>query len=305
MKTGKRISKKSILIFLLILIALTLYTFLFFTKKKDYHGDEVWSYGLANSYFNPFLHNSGTWDDNSNPDFIQNYETWITGETFHNYLTVQQNERFAYDSVWYNQSADVHPPFYYAIIHTLCSFFPDRFSPIFALLINYIAFSIVIIILYKTGTKWGSFLYAFLLCTFYAFSAGAEDTFTFLRMYALCAAFAMLLFNQMEHYIENNQKKTLFSLFIITLLSCLTHYYLIVFAFFLTAVTELYLLIKKKWKSFFSLGCTMLFSVLLSVLIFPSMLQHLLFRGSNFSDFHFHLIKQCFLSILAPFCYLL
>ena len=106
------------LLIILILIALFFYTVLFFSKKESYDGDEIWSYGLANSYYNPFLHNSGTWDNNKDNRYLQNFNTWITGDTFHNYLTVQENERFTYDSVWYNQSADVHPPFYYALLHT-------------------------------------------------------------------------------------------------------------------------------------------------------------------------------------------
>lgn len=289
--------KRNFFFALLILFSLVFYTFLFFTQKEDYHGDEIWSYGLSNSFYNPFLHNSGTWDDNSDPNFIQNYETWITGDTFHDYLTVQNGERFSYDSVWYNQSADVHPPFYYAVIHTLCSLFPNVFSPLFALLINYIAFIIVMVLLYKLSIKWGGFLYAFILCCFYAMSAGAEDTYTFLRMYALGAAFALLLFHAMNRYIETFQNSNLQYLFLITVLACLTHYYLIVFAFFLTAITEIYLLIKRKWKNFFTLGATMLFGVALAVVIFPSMLQHLLFRSGSFSELKVSFLFQAKLII--------
>lgn len=271
------------LLIILILIALFFYTVLFFSKKESYDGDEIWSYGLANSYYNPFLHNSGTWDNNKDYRYLQNFNTWITGDTFHNYLTVQENERFTYDSVWYNQSADVHPPFYYALLHTICSFFPDHFSPWFGLIINYFSFVTVMFLLYKQGAQFGSETFALIICGFYAFSAGAEDTYTFIRMYALSAVFAMLLFQLIQSYLFHKKKNLLLHLLCVTVFSCLTHYYLIVYAFFLTAITEIYLLLKKRWKNFWALGITMTSGVLLSIFLFPSMIYHLLYRSGDLS----------------------
>ncbi len=298
------------LLIILILIALFFYTVLFFFKKESYDGDEIWSYGLANSYYNPFLHNSGTWDNNKDNRYLQNFNTWITGDEFHNYLTVQENERFTYDSVWYNQSADVHPPFYYALLHTICSFFPDYFSPWFGLFINYIAFIIVMCVLYKLACQSGSDVFGLVLCTFYAFSAGAEDTYTFIRMYALATALAVLLYQHIQNYIFKESKKILLCLLCITTFSCLTHYYLIVYAFFLTAISEIYLLIKKRWKTFWSLGLTMLLGVAISVLVFPSMVYHFLYRSGDLSElnlsFSFQgkliisLIMQQFMGISFP-----
>lgn len=298
------------LLVILIFLALLFYTILFFSQKESYDGDEIWSYGLANSYYNPFLHNSGTWDNNKDNRYLQNFNTWITGDTFHNYLTVQENERFAYDSVWYNQSADVHPPFYYALLHTICSFFPDHFSPWFGLFINYIAFIIVMCVLYKIACQSGSDIFGLVLCTFYAFSAGAEDTYTFIRMYALATALAVLLFQHIQNYLFKENQKKLLCLLCITIFSCLTHYYLIVYAFFLTAISEIYLLIKKRWKTFWFLGLTMLIGVLISVLIFPSMIYHFLYRSSDLSELNLSfafqgkliisLIMQQFMGISIP-----
>lgn len=306
----KNISIYKYLLVILIFLSLLFYTVLFFSQKESYDGDEIWSYGLANSYYNPFLHNSGTWDNNKDNRYLQNFNTWITGDTFHNYLTVQENERFTYDSVWYNQSADVHPPFYYALLHTICSFFPDHFSPWFGLFINYIAFIIVMCVLYKITCQSGSDIFGLVLCTFYAFSAGAEDTYTFIRMYALATALAVLLFQHIQNYLFKENPKKLLCLLCITIFSCLTHYYLIVYAFFLTAISEIYLLIKKRWKTFWSLGLTMLIGVLISVLIFPSMIYHFLYRSSDLSELNLSfafqgkliisLIMQQFMGISIP-----
>lgn len=259
-----------ILLSFIILVSLIIYTYLFFTQKKSYNSDEIWSYALSNSYYCPFLEES---ENNI-------FETWITGETFHNYITVQKSQRFAYDSVWYNQAKDVHPPFYYAILHTICSFFPERFSPWFALAINYVSFIGIMILLYKIGKKYCSSTFALVLCAFYAFSCGAEDTFTFLRMYALCAFLALFLFYEIDCYVSHRKKSTLFLLFICTLLSSLTHYYLILFAFFLTAVCEVYFVIQRRGRDFFFLGFTMLISVISAVIIFPSLLSHVLINDT-------------------------
>ena len=93
-------------------------------SKKNMHTDEVLTYGLANAP-----------------------EGWITltnGEIYSparkawmDYVTVGEN-RFDYAVVWRNQAMDVHPPLYYALIHTICSFFPGKFSLWFAGAVNLI-----------------------------------------------------------------------------------------------------------------------------------------------------------------------
>lgn len=281
----KQLSQKKayIILTLIILSALILYTYFFFAKKKGYDSDEIYSYSLANSYYKPFLEESDNWNMNYVSEKVQYLGTWINGSILHDYITVQKGEQFSYGSVWYNQSKDVHPPFYYAVLHTICSFFPNIYSPWFALSINYISFIFVMILLYKIGTRYGSNTFSLLLCSFYAFSGGAVDTYTFLRMYALCALLALLMFTAMSGYIKSHSRKCLVSLFIITFISSLTHYYLILFAFFLTLITELCFLYKQKWKDFFSLGFTMLFSVLSAFIVFPASINHLFSKGTGFA----------------------
>lgn len=309
----KQLSQKKayIILTLIILSALMLYTYFFFAKKKGYDSDEIYSYSLANSYFKPFLEESDNWNMNYVSEIIPYLETWINGSVLHDYITVQNGEQFSYDSVWYNQSKDVHPPFYYAVLHTICSFFPDIYSPWFALSINYISFIFVMILLFKIGTRYGSYIFSLLLCSFYAFSAGAVDTYTFLRMYALCALLALLMFTSMSGYINSHSRKYLASLFIITLISSLTHYYLVLFAFFLTLITEVYFLLKRRWKYFFSLGFTMLLSVLSALIIFPASINHLFSKGTGFTGqsmspyyqtrYIIRLIIQQFTGITLPY----
>ena len=57
---------------------------------------------------------------------------------YDDYMKVQNGQRFDYVNVWRNQTNDVHPPLYYALIHTICSVFPNKFSKWFAAGINVI-----------------------------------------------------------------------------------------------------------------------------------------------------------------------
>ena len=91
-------------------------------KKDNYHMDELFSYGSSNNYIYLSI-KPGKYD------FPYNI-------FFKNYLIVNMNSRFNYYKVWKNQSKDVHPPIYYAILHTICSFFPEKFSRWYAGSIN-------------------------------------------------------------------------------------------------------------------------------------------------------------------------
>ena len=120
-----------IILAVIIILQLCYAVFVFTTQKQGYHSDELWCYGLANSYYKPFVYlEDGIYQD----DYEGGYEgsdithKWISGDVMKKYITVQKDQRFSYDSVYHNQILDHHPPLYYFILHTICSFFPDKFS---------------------------------------------------------------------------------------------------------------------------------------------------------------------------------
>ena len=82
-------------------------------KKRHYHIDEIFSYGLANQQTHLSFEEG-------------KYESPI--KLFKNYLTLNKNSRFNYTRVWENQAKNIHPPFYYFLFHSICSFFPGKFS---------------------------------------------------------------------------------------------------------------------------------------------------------------------------------
>lgn len=107
---NKKTTTKLSYIFLALIIAAGIcrFSYGFFVQKQGAHSDETWSFGLANSYYEPYIQYS---DDTSE---YRNVDTWITNEVFRDYLTVQKGERFAFGSVYYNMSCDTPPTLLYA-----------------------------------------------------------------------------------------------------------------------------------------------------------------------------------------------
>ena len=134
--------KKSTAIIFIIIFALSLLriTYAFAFNKQDAHSDETWSYGLSNSHNNPFIFAE------NDKTTIRNFNEWISSDVFVDYLTVQEGERFDYASVWYNQKYDDHPPLFYVLLNTVCSFFPNSYSLWYGYIINVLAFIILMIL---------------------------------------------------------------------------------------------------------------------------------------------------------------
>lgn len=263
------------LLIVMIIVQLGVFVYYMAFEKVGYHMDELWSYGLSNSYYHPHLcerDGVDTWDE---------YNKWQDEDFFEEYLTVASDERFDYDSVYYNQEQDVHPPLYYYILHTICSFFPNSFSPWYAFAINAVAFVVAQIFLYlcvKLISK-SDFL-SLLVCALWGFSTGAITCHIYLRMYALLIAFtlAYTYFNLKMLY-QGFLAKRLAVLCVITYLGSLVQYFFIVYAGVMAACLCIYYLIKKKRKQLFAYGGFLLLSVGLAVLSFTPMISHMLAKN--------------------------
>lgn len=106
-------------------------------NKENYHVDEIYSYGLANNT---------TGDQITFEDGIK----YGRKELSHiDYMSVSESERFNYANVWENQANDVHPPLYYALLHTLCSIFPGSIRIWYAGTINIVFALLTLYILRK------------------------------------------------------------------------------------------------------------------------------------------------------------
>jgi len=269
------LSKGVIILALLIVLQIIMVTFVFVTKKENYHSDEPWSYGLANSYYQPFL-----FGDTHDGYCHLNASSWLTGEELHNYLTVQKGERFSFGSVWYNQELDVHPPFYYILLHFISSLFPDTFSNWFAYSINIAAMIVCQIFLYKSAVRLcKSESLALIACAIWGFSQGVLNLNVYLRMYSTLTAVAVVFIycHVRLYHSEGGFRANMIKTALVTLIGAMTHHYFLAFAFIWAACFCFYFLFSKKFTEMFRYAYTMLITVMLSLLIFPATIVHMFF----------------------------
>lgn len=233
--------------------------------KAEFHIDEILSYGLSNGYKLPFAY--------------QRINEWIPSHYFFDYLTVNQNNLFSYDSVIYNQIADVHPPLFYLLLHTISSLFPSVFSKWFGIGLNcifyvFIYFIIIRITFLITKNNYLSYLAA----VFWGLSIAALSSVVFIRMYVLLTLFSTLFFFYCIKYFEDNSHDmlNLLMIFITTVLGALTQYYFLIIAFFISATLMLLFLLKRRWKKIRDFTMIMLASLLTCLAVFPSILTHIL-----------------------------
>jgi len=73
---------------------------------------------------------------------------WQDRQTILDEFVVKEGEGFNYGLVKLVQSWDVHPPFYYFVFHTICSFVPGVFTKWTGIITNLIAFVISMLVLY-------------------------------------------------------------------------------------------------------------------------------------------------------------
>lgn len=105
-KTLLSIYKRPYVVLALVIILQLCVLVYYMNIRTVLHCDEVWSYGLANSYNQAFLCSGENWSNQSNSFF----NNWSEGKTYFDYITVQPKERFAFDRVYKNQVEYVHPP---------------------------------------------------------------------------------------------------------------------------------------------------------------------------------------------------
>lgn len=267
-------SKKRVYIILVVMICLQLASIIYYFqfKKEGYHSDEMWSYGYANSYYLKDIFQ----DSQGNLTYV---DDWYDADVLRDYIVVNEGEQFAYDSIYQNQIYDLSPPFHSMVLHTICSFFPGQFSKWFSFIINIGSFLITMLYLFKTAQLMKSDLFALCCCAVYGFSMGARDNFVYLRMYALCTAFVMVsIYNilcLLQKYRQSGKFCTvnLVVIFVISILSFLTHYYVVSYMGILTFGICAYAFLKREYKLAFGFGFLMLIAFVLSVVIFPAMFQ--------------------------------
>lgn len=242
-------------------------------QKNDYHIDEIYSYGLSNSFYDPFLRNKEGWSEN-----------WHEGKEFFDYVTVNEEDDFSFDSVVYNQSKDVHPPIYYFCLHLISSLQLGVFSKWQGLALNLFFFTVTLVVIYVlTKEVLENRLDALMVVGLYGFSAGAMSTVVYIRMYMLltllCTCDGLL---HIKMY-RNSKKRYLVWLYIITALGFMTQYYFVIEAFFISAVYFFVCISTKEIKRSLQYACVRIGALLSTIVFYPYSLKHLFggYRGKE------------------------
>lgn len=230
-------------------------------QKQGMHIDEYYSYILSNSYDTDRIsHDEQVWN------------TWLSGDSFRKYLTVAEGEQFSYGKVYYNNTQDAHPPLYYFLLHTLCSFFPEKYTPWFGLGLNIILILVTQLLLFCLAREMtGSSLWGVVPVALYGGMMAFFDTTLFIRMYALLTLFTVLLLFLHCRLIKNPYKvSTFLGCFVVTFLGVFTQYYFAFFAFFIAIASCIWLLCRHDYKLLLIYAGGMLFSVLCVFIVFPA-----------------------------------
>ena len=210
-------------------------------NKTNLHGDEVFTYGLSN---HPYIH---TFNIKAEEGTVYTPADILWNE----YMQVQPGHQFDYRNVWKNQEADVHPPLYYALVHTISSFFPGQYSVWFAGSVN-VVFGVLLIFcaFFLSMEIFGKKIYAFLTTVFFMCSAGMLSSVSYLRMYVMAMFWCCLATYLLVRYFrEGGSKKFYRRLYAVTTLGILTHYYFLIYLFFLACVFCVILLTEKQYKN--------------------------------------------------------
>lgn len=244
------------------------------SMKSGYHVDEIATFGLANHQYN------GTTQVT-----ITDGIAYTGQQLWQEYTTVDAAHSFDYSNVIENQIHDVHPPLYYILIHTICSFFPGTFSVWMGLAVN---IGLAVIIFWQMVWLFRHFIHSLKLSILFSllflFTMGFVNSVVFFRMYVLLAvwtnALAMLF---CRYKPQESDTKFYIWLSLIMIGGTMTQYYFLVFAFFSAAVYAIFIIKKKNWKKLILSIISIIISFVVSTCIFPEMWTHIFssYRGEQ------------------------
>lgn len=272
---------KKIYLMLGILFTLQIVTALYFCgKKTGFHYDEFYSYYSSNV----------TWG------LVPTDREWKDGSEICNEFMVLPGEGFRFSDVVRMQTYDVHPPFYYLLLHTVCSLTPGVFSKWSGLVLNLVFFAaswcVLALLAFETvqavWNKRAGSLTALAVCLLYGLNPAVLSGIMLVRMYMLLGLFVLFITWLHVRALNRNRRGWGFYLpvMLTVYLGFLTHYYFAVYLFFLAAAMEFYLLFEtvehkswgQKWKDCFLYGIAVVGAMVLAVVSYPACLGHI-FRG--------------------------
>ena len=315
-------NKKQKLVLVVVIFIMCLVMLLFINQKEGYHPDEIFSYGSSNSRYEnifwsyrektPMHHlieekifqdgNIFDWIGRIKYFFIDHKEEkdkfinqkiseeemiWRTSKEAEEYMKAGNN-RFNYMSVYYNQVQDVHPPLFYAVVHTVCSFFNNSFSKYIIFFINVPFFIMVCILIWKILNLLGKEKVSILGVVLYGLSVGGISSMMFLRMYMMLTFFTILFLYINLKIIKSNMmvdKKSRIMLTLVPILGFLTQYFFAIYAFLVFIIMIIFFIKKQEYKQMKRYISSIVISAIIGIFIFPFSIGHMLWSDRGVSSF--------------------
>lgn len=286
-----RVKRGKLALLALIILGQIVCVIFFGMQKCGYHMDELFTYGLSNSYYKPV------------PD---DTEKWLDSSYFEDYLETNSQDNFSYGSVYYNQTQDVHPPLYYFLLHTICSCFPGTFTKWFGIGLNLLFLagtSAILFFLSRLVLK--SEWLALLVTAFWGFSIAAFSIGIFIRMYMMLSFWvvlsAYLLTKAALQPDFKKRKKLYIYLGIVAFLGTFTQYFFGIYLVF-ASICYLFYLHKENRKRDRKAFCLSVFIGMAAVVaVFPASLQHIFASSRGQGTMGDLLMPQAFLSRISEY----
>lgn len=251
--------------------------------KRDYYLDELLSYSLSNNEVGWMQFTDGQWYDP-----VSLYDSQ---------LSAQADRTFDYATVWENQKGDVHPPLYYSILHTVCSFMPgvvNRWQPA---LINWLFAMLTMFVIRKlvhrlfdigNDSVWADIIIP-LTSLVGIVLPGVLNNISFYRMYVMAmfwviwALYMCICMLDTCYAGERMSWTQWLLLLVVNICSALTHYYCIMYLVFLELTFVLILARRKAIGEILRCIGVAVVSAILAIAIFPAMLTHIFggYRGQE------------------------
>lgn len=286
-KTGKE--RRLFWLFGILLVLQVIAALCFCMKKTGFHYDEYYSY----------------YSSNVTMGLVPTDREWKPGSEIYNEFAVLPGEQFDFGTVVRMQTYDVHPPFYYLLLHGVCSLTPGIFSKWSGLALNLFFFigswMLLELLAWRmagAGREEGEQeeaadrrfrqLAVLGIILLFGFNPAVYSGIMLVRMYMLLGFWVLAA--TWLHVRSLQERKRGWRFFVplaaVVYLGFLTHYYFAVYLFFLAAAMEFYLLFEKaehktwgqKWKDCILYAVVVIGSLVAAVLSYPACLGHI-FRG--------------------------
>lgn len=268
-------------LFILVFIISLFFMYIYCYNHNTYHVDESLSYSLSN-YVSGWV------------QYPQN--GILTRYTMDSYKVT--SNAFQYDMVWHWQALDEHPPLYYALLHTICSFFPNSLSKWTGLGINIFFHMATIILIYVilNNLKDKKILNS-IICLLYGLSPIVLEYSTMIRMYIMLTfTFTLFVYGALK-IVLSGKKKYVWILMLSTIIGGLTNYFYYVFlAIFCLCILILFIIHKLDKKLLGICIGSIVVAVICNLLIFPWTLE-LFFQDNNSAIIAFDNVENSFISL--------